>query len=292
MSEGSGLWEALVAPFETFAFMRIALAVVVALALANGPVGVVLLMRRMALTGNVLAHGVMPGAALGFLVAGYSLFAMSLGGVATGLAIGGAAYFLGSGKARRETALVAFYMLSLASGVLLVALHGSQVDLMHVLFGTVLAVDAGALVVIAVIATITVLVLAAVYRPLALAGFDPLFLRLMTGGDGIFEAIFLLLVVLNLVAAVEALGTLLAAGPLLLSAAAARCWAKQPAAMMALSVVFGIFAGLTGLLVSFHLNLPSGPAMVLAGGALYAASLGFEALRARLAAAGFAAIAS
>ena len=79
----------LVSPFESFGFMRIALVACFALALANGPIGTLLLMRRESLGGNVLSHAVMPGAALGFLYAGYSLAALTLGGVLTGLAVAG-----------------------------------------------------------------------------------------------------------------------------------------------------------------------------------------------------------
>ena len=66
------LIDLLIGPFETFGFMRVALVACFALALANGPIGTLLLMRRESLDGNVLSHAVMPGAALGFLYAGYS----------------------------------------------------------------------------------------------------------------------------------------------------------------------------------------------------------------------------
>ena len=82
-----------------------------------------------------------------------------------------------------------------------------------------------------------------------------------------------MLVLMNLVASFQALGTLLAVGPLLLPAAAARCWAQRVSSLIALSVAFGITADYAGLLVSYHANLPSGPAIVLAGGTIYGLSL-------------------
>src|SRR4249919_4259631 len=81
----------LIGPFEAFSFMRIALVASFALALANGPVGTLLLLRRESLSGNVLSHAVMPGAAIGFLYAGYSLAALSLGGFVTGALVAGSA---------------------------------------------------------------------------------------------------------------------------------------------------------------------------------------------------------
>lgn len=269
----------LLEPFWAYGFMRTALVACLGLALANAPVGVLLLQRRMSLTADVLSHAVMPGAALGFLVAGYSVLALSLGGIAAGvlvalLASAAARFDAERGEAdRSEAPLAVMYLMSLAAGVLLVSLRGSNIDLMHVLFGTVLAVDARALAFIAGVATVTLLSLAAIWRPLAVEGFDPLFLRAMGAGGAVFRGVFLLLVVLCLVAGFQAFGTLLAVGPVLLPAVAARCWTRALQGQVLLAVLFGILAGVAGLLASFHLNLPSGPAVVLAGGALYGVSL-------------------
>jgi len=274
----------LLEPFWAYGFMRTALVACLGLALANAPVGVLLLQRRMSLTADVLSHAVMPGAALGFLVAGYSVLALSLGGIAAGVLVALLASAATrfdterngaerNGADRSEAPLAVMYLMSLAAGVLLVSLRGSNIDLMHVLFGTVLAVDARALAFIAGVATVTLLSLAAIWRPLAVEGFDPLFLRAMGAGGAVFRGVFLLLVVLCLVAGFQAFGTLLAVGPMLLPAVAARCWTRALQGQVLLAVLFGILAGVAGLLASFHLNLPSGPAVVLAGGALYGVSL-------------------
>lgn len=268
------LYDLLIGPFETFGFMRIALVACLALALANGPIGTLLLMRRMSLDGDVLSHAVMPGAALGFLYAGYSLAALSLGGLLTGLAVAGlAALIAGSKPQRHDASLVAFYLMSLSLGVMIVAVRGSHADLMHVLFGTVLAVDVKALLLIAGISSATLLVVAALYRPLAVESFDPAFLHAAGGGGGVFRAIFIGLVVLNLVASFQAFGTLLAIGPMLLPAAAARCWTQKVWATIALATAIGMAAALAGLLVSYYANLPSGPAIVMGSGLIYGLSL-------------------
>jgi zinc/manganese transport system permease protein len=156
---------------------------------------------------------------------------------------------------------------------MIVAVRGSQADLMHVLFGTVLAVDLRGLVLIACISSVTMLVLAALYRPLAIEAFDPAFLRAVGGGGGAFRAIFIALVVLNLVAGFQAFGTLLAIGPMLLPAAAARCWTRKVWPMIVVATLAGMVAALAGLLVSYYAKLPSGPAIVLAAGAMYGLSL-------------------
>src|SRR5882757_10497766 len=108
----------LVAPFETLGFMRAALVACLALALANGTVGTLLLLRRMSLDGDVLGHAVMPGAAIGFLYAGSSPTFLSLGGLASGLAVAALAGTITANRARQDTGLVAFYLVALSLGVI------------------------------------------------------------------------------------------------------------------------------------------------------------------------------
>jgi zinc/manganese transport system permease protein len=279
----SGLYAFLVGPFESFGFMRTALAACVGFALANGVLGTFLLLRRMSLEGDVLSHAIMPGAALGFLYSGYALTALSLGGLATGvlvLALSGLAARLAPRQA--QSGLAVFYLASLAAGVLLVSLRGSNVDLVRVLFGTVLALDFNALLLIAAISSLTLLVMAAIYRPLAIDSLDPTFLTAIAARGSLFRITFVLLVMLNLVAGFQAFGTLLAVGPMVLPAAAARCLSNRIGPTIALAVLIGLVADCAGLLVSYYGNLPSGPAIVTAAAILYGVSLVVAALRDRV----------
>ena len=262
----------IVEPFATLAFMRTALVACLALALMNGAVGTLLVLRRMSLDGEVLGHAVMPGAAVGFLYAGPSPFWLSLGGLASGLAVAALGGLITHRGARRDAGLIAFYLAALSLGVVLVAWRGNNVDVMRVLFGTVLAIDRRALLQIATASSVIVLVIAALYRPLAVGAFDPVFLRAV-GARVPYGAMFSALVVVALVASFQAFGTLLAVGPLLLPAAAARCWGLGAAGSIALATGFGLAASVAGLLVSYHVNLPSGPAIVLAAGLLFGISL-------------------
>jgi len=262
----------IVEPFQTLAFMRAALVACLALTLTNGAVGTLLVLRRMSLDGDVLGHAVMPGAAIGFLYAGPSPTWLSLGGLASGLVVAALAELITGGRARRDAGLVAFYLVALSLGVTLVAWRGSNVDVVRVLFGSVLAIDQRALLQIAASSSFIVLAIAALYRPLAVGAFDPAFLRAV-GTRAPYRMVFAALVVLTLVASFQAFGTLLAVGPLLLPAAAARCWGLGVAASMALATGFGLAASVAGLLASYHGNLPSGPAIVLAAGLLFGISL-------------------
>lgn len=267
-------YQALVAPFAEFSFMRHALAACLALALGCGPVGTLLVLRRMSLSGEALSHAVLPGAALGFVLSGLSLTAMTLGGFLAGLLVtvlSGVASRLT--PLREDASLAALYLISMALGVLLISLHGSNVDLMHVLFGTILSVDDPALVLVAAIASATLLTLAVIYRPLLVECCDPGFLRSVSGCGPAIHLIFMVLVALNLVGGFRALGTLMSVGLLTLPAAASRFWAGQVWSMCLASVVIAMISGYLGLVASYHWNLPSGPAIVLTAGLIYALSL-------------------
>ncbi|SMC29632.1 zinc/manganese transport system permease protein [Andreprevotia lacus DSM 23236] len=270
------LYELFLAPFAEFAFMRLALVGCFALALGCAPIGLFLVLRRMSLVGDAMSHAILPGAAIAFIAYGLSLTALSIGGLIAGLTV-----VLLSGLVTRLTqqkedaSFAAFYLLSLASGVLIVSKWGSNVDLMHILFGTVLAVDPPALLLVAGIATVTLLGLALFYRPLVLESFDSEFLRVTSGGGALAHFVFLVLVVLNLVAGFQALGTLMAVGLMMLPATSARMWANSLPALLAIAIGFALLAGYLGLLVSYHANLPSGPSIILMAGAGFVVSLLF-----------------
>jgi zinc/manganese transport system permease protein len=229
----------------------------------------------MSLMGDAMSHAVLPGAAIGFLIAGgVSLPAMGLGGLVAGLSVA-----LLSGLVSRTTPLredasfASFYLASLALGVLIVSLRGSNMDLLHVLFGTILAIDATALYLVGGIASLTLVTLAMVYRPLVAECFDPGFLRAVGGRGPLYHFLFLFLVVINLVAGFQALGTLMAVGMMMLPAVIAQLWARTLPMMMLIATSTAALCGLVGLLVSFHLGFASGPTIILTASLIYGASL-------------------
>jgi len=268
------IWEAILQPFADFGFMRRALLGCIAVSLGATPVGVFLMLRRMSLTGDAMAHAILPGAAVGFLVAGLSLGAMTVGGLIAGMAVALLSGFVTRVTALREDAsLAAFYLISLALGVLIVSTRGSNVDLMHVLFGTVLALNDAALVLLCSIASLSVLILAVLFRPLVLECADPQFLRSVSRLSAVTHFTFLALVVLNLVGGFHALGTLMAVGIMILPAAAARFWASSIGGLIVTAVFVAFLSSLSGLLLSYQHSLPSGPAIILVAGIVYAVSL-------------------
>ncbi len=272
------LYDLFIGPFAEFEFMRRALVGIFALAVSGAPIGVFLMLRRMSLTGDAMAHAILPGAAIGYLVAGLSLPAMTIGGLVAGFAVALAAGAVARLTVMKEDAsLAAFYLISLALGVTIVSLRGSAIDLLHVLFGNVLALDDDVLLLLSSVTSVTLLSLAALYRPLVLECVDPGFLRSVSRAGGLVHLTFLGLVVLNLVAGFHALGTLLAVGLMMLPAAAARFWSADITRLLVLASGFGIVSGYAGLVISYSggSSLPAGPAIILCAGALYLGSLMF-----------------
>lgn len=271
------LWAHLwLGPFVEFGFMRSALLGCVTLAVSAAPVGVFLMLRRMSLTGDAMAHAILPGAAIGYLVAGLSLGAMTFGGIVAGLTVAvGSGLVARNTVLREDTSLAAFYLVSLALGVLIVSVRGNSVDLLHVLFGTVLALDSAALTLLGSIALITLVSLRVLYRPLVLDCLDPDFLRGHSRWSPVAHYGFLALLVINLVAGFHALGTLMSVGMMVLPAATARFWVRRLGALLGLAVLFALLACVAGLLVSYHADWPTGPVIVLSLGTAYLFSLVF-----------------
>jgi zinc/manganese transport system permease protein len=266
--------ELLLGPFSDYIFMQRALIGSLAVCLGAVPVGIFMTLKRMSLTGDAMAHAILPGAAIAYLLSGLSLLALTLGGLVAGLVVAVLAGWVARNTHLKEdTSLAAFYLISLALGVLIISLKHSNVDLFHVLFGNILALDNAALWLLASISTISLLLLAFLYRPLVIECVDPSFLRSSGYASSIAHYGFLFLMVINLVAGFHALGTLMAIGTMILPAAAARFWAKTLDGILLISIVMSFAGCYAGLLLSFYFDFPTGPAIVLSLGIVYITSL-------------------
>lgn len=264
------MYDSLVGPFLQYGFMQRALLGSVVLSVSCAPVGVFLMLRRMSLTGDAMSHAILPGAALGFLLFGLDILPMTVGGLVVGLLVA-----LGSGLVSRFTvqkedaSMAAFYLISLAVGVLLVSWRGSSVDLMHVLFGSVLALNDEALGLILGIAIVTFVAFGFFWRALVAECLDPLFLRSVSRIGGPVHFLFLVLVVLNLVGGFQALGTLLSVGLMMLPAVASRFWSNDVRSLCLIAIAIAVASSLGGLILSYHAAMPSGPAIIMVAGVAY-----------------------
>jgi zinc/manganese transport system permease protein len=263
-----------IAPFIEFGFMRRALTGCLALSLGATPIGVFLMLRRMSLAGDAISHAILPGAAIGYLMAGLSLSAMTLGGLAAGIAVA----LLAGGVARNsvikeDTSLATFYLISLSAGVLIISMRGSNVDLLHVLFGSVLALDDAALLLLAAFASLSIVAIAVGLRLLVLECCDPSHLARISRLSPLTHYGFMILVVLNLIGGFHALGTLMAVGIMILPSASARFWVDNIVPLILVAILIAFTGSVIGLLLSYYVNLPAGPAIVLTLGGGYLLSM-------------------
>jgi len=271
------LFQFLLEPFADTS-VRHSLAAILALVLSAGPIGVFLMLRRMSLVGDAMAHAILPGVAIGFLAAGLNVFAMTLGGLVAGLLIALLAGAVSRAtKLQEDASLAVFLLVSLALGVVIVTANGSDIEgLMTFLFGeTAARMSASKLLVVAGTATLSLIALALIYRPLVLGCVDPGFLRAISRSDGVAHLTFMTLLVLNLINAFHTLGTLLGVGIIIIPAAISRFWTRDISKMIVLAIASGLVSGWAGLLVAFHAKIPSGPAVTLVAGVLYAGSVLF-----------------
>ncbi|MFZ4763064.1 MAG: metal ABC transporter permease [Alphaproteobacteria bacterium] len=266
--------------FTDYAFMRRALAGCLALSLGAVPLGVLLQLRRMSLLGEAMAHGILPGAAIGYLLFGLSITAMSIGGLVAGLLVA-----LGAGVVNRYTdlaedaSLSGFYLISLASGMMLLSpainQHSGNIDIMHLLFGSLLSLDNISLYIIMAVTAFTLILLAILARPLIAECVDPSFLRQVSPMGLWSHLLFLGLVALNLVAGFQALGTLMVVGLMMLPAITAKFWAQTLWGMILVGWLVASSASILGLVFSFYMNWPSAPSIILFCGAAYLFSVFF-----------------
>ena len=261
------MFELLIEPFVDYLFMRRALVGSLVVSLGAVPVGVFMTLRRMSLTGDAMAHAILPGAAIAYLISGLSLLGLTIGGVSAGLIVASIAGLVArSSHLNEDTSLAAFYLLSLALGVLIISLKQSNIDLFHLLFGNILALDKAALLLLASISSLTVIIMAGIYRPLVIECADPTFLRRVGSASAIAHYGFLFLMVINLVAGFHALGTLMAIGIMVLPATAARFWAVSMDGLLISALLIAGAGCYVGLLLSFHFDLPSGPSIIISVG--------------------------
>ena len=266
----------LIGPFQEFSFMRRALVATLALSLSSAPLGVLLTLRRMSLFGDALSHAVLPGVAAGFIFFGLSLPALSIGGFIAGVIVVTLAGLVSRHTELKEDAsLAAVYVVALALGVILISGHGTQLDLLHILFGNVLGVDTQGLLLVAGVSSLSVVLMAALYRGLLLESFDPSFLASSGGRGTLYQQLFLMLVVMNLVASFQTLGTLMAVGLMMLPAVSSRLWHDSLPAQLLNSTIQAALAGYAGLMLSYYASVPSGPVIIVCAGVFYFLSLLF-----------------
>jgi manganese/iron transport system permease protein len=262
----------LVEPFDA-EFVRNGALAAALVGVLCGVVGCYVVLRGLALMADSLAHGVLPGIAVAFmLTAGGSTagaepddLAIAAGALVAGLATAGATtLILRRSRLREETAAAVVFVFMLALGVVLISrTEGYAVDLTAFLFGDVLGVGSGDIAVTAVLTAGVLALVALLYRPFLLFSFD----RQRAAALGLpvdaLQLVMLVVITLAVVVGFRVVGALLVLGMLMAPPAAAALVTKRLPAMMAVSAAIAALSAPIGLLISWHLDLAAGASIVL-----------------------------
>jgi zinc/manganese transport system permease protein len=270
----------LITEMSNYAFMRRAFVVTTILSASVAPVGAFLVLRRLSLAGEAMAHAITPGVVIGFVTAGLSVMSLLFGGLIAGLGVAVlTAYLARNTILRSDASLASLYLIALAIGIFILSAAGSAVPLKSFLFGSILGVDDASMILVGGVATVTLLTFALILRPLIMSTCDPVFFESQVKRPWIVDQGFMFLLVLNLLAAFKTLGTLMAVGLMILPATAARYWSGTITAQLGLGFIFSLLSCWLGLTLSYVLpETPSGPAIVLVAGAIFVLSALFGPL--------------
>lgn len=250
-------------PFR-FDFMRRALAAAGLLGISGGLLGSLLLLRRLSLMSDALAHSLLPGIGLAYLLFGSNPFSLFTGALIAGLVTSfGSALVTRLTRIKEEAAFAAWFIVLFGAGVSLVSAMNARVDLMHFLFGNILSVNATDLWIAAGSSVLTVTAFLLFYRALLLESFDRVFYRAIGGAGTWLHFGVLTLTTVNLVAALQTMGVVLAPGLFILPAVSAYLWTDRLSLLLLLSTLFALLGAAVGLLVSYHAGLATGAAIVL-----------------------------
>ena len=263
-----------------YAFMRRAFVVTSILSASVAPVGAFLVLRRLSLAGEAMAHAITPGVVIGFVTAGLSVMSLLFGGLIAGLGVAVlTAYLARNTILRSDASLASLYLIALAIGIFILSAAGSAVPLKSFLFGSILGVDDASMILVGGVATVTLVTFALILRPLIMSTCDPVFFESQVKRPWIVDQGFMFLLVLNLLAAFKTLGTLMAVGLMILPATAARYWSGTITAQLGLGFIFSLLSCWLGLTLSYVLpETPSGPAIVLVAGTIFVLSAMFGPL--------------
>ena len=256
-------------------FMQRAFVATFVLSVSIAPIGAFLVLRRLSLAGEAMAHAIVPGIVIAFVVFGLSVVSMVTGGMIAGVMVAlGTSMIARRTLIKEDASLASLYLIALALGIFILSAAGSAIPLKSFLFGSALGIDDDTLLLIGGTATITLLSITVMIRPLITVTFDPIFYESQSRHSAWVQQWFMFLVVLNLLAAFKSLGTLMAVGLMILPATAARYWVSTITSYLILTLIFALLSCWIGLILSFYLsNVPTGPAIVLVSGGIFILSL-------------------
>lgn len=251
-------------------FFLVGLLVSFLLTLVSAPLGAFLTLKRMSLMGDAISHSLLPGMAISIMIFGFSTMGLLLGGLAAGILVLGLMFWITQKSRFKDDSVLALIYLTMSSlGILLISKSEVKVDLMHFLFGNILLVPQEWIYLIAISVIIVLIVFFKIKDNLIYVIVDPEFSRFLKIPEAKIKSIFYFLVLWVLILSFYSVGTMLALGYLIIPTLIAKLFTKNLRKQIILSVVVGWFISIVGELMSFQMDLPTGPAIIFVGGVLF-----------------------
>ncbi len=256
----------LLAPLA-YAFMQRGMLVAVLVGVACAVIGCYVVLRSMAFIGDAMAHSILPGVAIAYLLKGNLLVGALVAAVAVALGIG---VFSRQGAIREDSAIGILFAAALSLGIVLISsIRTYAVDLSHILFGNVLGVSERDLLLTAALVLVVMAAVFLLYKELLVVSFDPVLAATLRLPAERLRTILLVLLALTVVVSLQSVGIALVSAMLVTPGATAYLLTKRLPRMMALAALFGALSSVIGLYASYYLNVVSGAAIVLTATAFF-----------------------
>lgn len=250
----------LLQPFA-YEFMQRGLLASVIVGVLCAVMGAYVVLRGMAFLGDALAHAILPGVAIAYLLNGNLMVGGLVAAIVIALSIG---FFSKQGTIKEDTAIGILFAAALSLGIALISsIKTYAVDLSHILFGNVLGVSSADLWLTAVIGVLILLTVILFYKPLLIVSFDPVLAATLRLPIALLRNVLLILLALTVVVSLQTVGVGLAAAMLVTPAATAYLLTRRLSSMMLVSAALGALSSVIGLYLSFYLDIVSGSAIVL-----------------------------
>ena len=261
----------------SYGFMQRGLAAAVIVGALCALIGCYVVLRSMAFMGDAMAHAILPGIAIAYLLGGNLLLGALIAAIAVALGIG---FFSQGGAIKEDTAIGILFSAALSLGVALISsIRTYAVDLSHILFGNVLGVSPANLVLIGSLAAAVVLTVVIFYRPFLVVTFDPVLAKTLRMPTGLLRNLMLILLSVTIVISLQTVGIGLVAAMLVTPAAAAYMLTRRLPVMMVAAALIGAISGVIGLYLSYYVSVASGAAIVLVCTAFFLLALFFAPTR-------------
>ena len=251
----------------SYTFMQRGLMASLIVGVVCAVIGCYVVLRGMAFLGDALAHAILPGIAIAYLLQGNLMLGALVAAVAVALLIG---LFSRQGTIREDTAIGIMFAAALSLGVALISsIRTYAVDLSHILFGNVLGVSPSDLWLAGGLGVFVLIAVAALYKPFLVISFDPVLAATLRWPAELLRHVLLILLALTIVVSLQTVGVGLVVATLVTPAATAYLLTGRLLVMMVILALAGAFSCLVGLYLSYYANIASGSAIVLTATACF-----------------------